>query len=80
MSSKKVRFTFSTASVTEPLVYQLGHEFKVVTNIRMADVDEKIGWVILELIGNEAEIIKSLEWVSSKGVRIDPLEGDVIAG
>jgi hypothetical protein len=34
----------------------------------------------LELIGNEAEIIKSLEWVSSKGVRIDPLEGDVIAG
>ena len=80
MASKKVRFTFSTESVTEPLVYQLGHEFKVVTNIRMADVDEKVGWVILELIGNEEEIIKSLEWVSSKGVRIDPLEGDVIAG
>ena len=46
----------------------------------MADVDNQIGWVILELVGEEAEIEKSLSWIADKGVRIDPLEGDVITG
>tara|TARA_Y100001970_G_scaffold206651_1_gene251657 strand:+ start:237 stop:479 length:243 start_codon:yes stop_codon:yes gene_type:complete len=80
MTSKKVRFTFTEESVKEPLVYQLGHEFEVVTSIRMADVDNQIGWVILELVGEDAEIERSLSWIASKGVRIDPLEGDVITG
>ena len=80
MTSKKVRFTFTEESVKEPLVYQLGHEFEVVTSIRMADVDNQIGWVILELVGEDAEIEGSLSWIASKGVRIDPLEGDVITG
>ena len=80
MTSKKVRFTFTEDTVKEPLVYQLGHEFEVVTSIRMADVDNQIGWVILELVGEEAEIDRSLSWIVDKGVRIDPLEGDVITG
>ena len=80
MASKKVRFTFTEQTVKEPLVYQLGHEFEVVTSIRMADVDNQIGWVILELVGEEAGIEKSLSWIADKGVRIDPLEGDVITG
>ena len=80
MASKKVRFTFTEQTVKEPLVYQLGHEFEVVTSIRMADIDNQIGWVILELVGEEAEIEKSLSWIADKGVRIDPLEGDVITG
>ena len=64
MASKKVRFTFTEQTVKEPLVYQLGHEFEVVTSIRMADVDNQIGWVILELVGEEAEIEKSLSWIA----------------
>ena len=28
----------------------------------------------------EEEIEKSLSWIADKGVRIDPLEGDVITG
>jgi ABC-type methionine transport system ATPase subunit len=80
MSSKKVRFTFSTDTVKEPLIYQLGHEFDVVTSIRMADVDDSIGWVILEIVGDDEEISNALNWISDKGVRIDPLEGDVVTG
>jgi ABC-type methionine transport system ATPase subunit len=80
MASKKIRFTFTDETVKEPLVYQLGHEFEVVTSIRMADVDNQIGWVILELVGEDTEIERSLSWIASKGVRIDPLEGDVITG
>ena len=80
MAIKRVKFTFPTKLIKEPVIYQLGHKFKVVTNIRRADVREDMGWVILELDGEEAEIDRGLEWMTSEGVRVDPVSGDVIEG
>ena len=56
MARKRVRFTFEPNLITEPVIYKLGREFGVITNIRMADVDENVGWVILELEGDLDEI------------------------
>ena len=78
MSKRRVRFTFPTGLITEPVIFDLGHKFQVVTNIRRADVREDMGWVILELDGEEEEIQKGLEWVTSIGVRVDPVTGDVV--
>ena len=64
----------------EPVIYLLGHEFEVVTNIRMAAVEQDFGWVVLELEGDADEIERSLAWVVEKGVRIDPVSGDVVEG
>ena len=50
----------------------------MVTNIRRADVREDVGWVILELEGDDEEIQRGLDWVSSLGVRVDPVSGDVV--
>jgi len=58
----------------------MGKDFEVVTNIRRADIQENIAWVILELEGNEPEIDKALEWVRSLGVRVDPALGDLVEG
>lgn len=80
MATKRVKFTFPPQLITEPIIYQMGMEFQVVTNIRRADVREEMGWVVLELVGEEAEIDKSLEWVAQAGVRVDPVSGDVIEG
>jgi hypothetical protein len=80
MASKRVRFTFDPGLIKEPLIYQLGHEFKVITNIRMADVDEQVGWVILELEGDRDEIERSIAWAEARGVRVDPVLGDVVEG
>jgi ABC-type methionine transport system ATPase subunit len=80
MASKRVRFTFPPGLITLPIIYELGHQFQVITNIRMADVDEKIGWVVLELEGEQAEIDRALDWSAAKGVRVDPIEGDVVEG
>ena len=80
MSTRRVRLTFEPDLVKEPIIYRLGHEFRVTTNIRMADVDEQVGWVILELEGDAGEIDRSLEWAQSRGVRVDPLAGDVVEG
>ncbi len=80
MASKRVKFTFSTGLIKEPVIYRLGQKFNIVTNIRRADVREEMGWVVLELDGEAAEIEKGLEWVAEAGVRIDPVSGDVVEG
>ncbi len=80
MARKRVRFTFPQAMITEPVIYELAQKFKIVTNIRRADVREDMGWVVLELEGDDDEIASGLEWVSSTGVRVDPVSGDVVEG
>jgi len=50
------------------------------TNIRRADVQQDRGWVILELEGEEADLERGLDAVQRMGVRVDPVEGDLIAG
>ena len=80
MGKQRVKFTFPTEMVKEPVIYKLGRDFKIVTNIRRADVTETQGWVILELEGDEEEIKRGLAWVSDSGVRVDPVVGDIIEG
>ncbi len=80
MGKKRVKFTFLSELLKEPVIYHLGQNFDVVTNIRRADVREDMGWVVLELVGEDSEIQRGLDWVSAIGVRVDPLSGDVIEG
>jgi len=78
MVKRRARFTFPTGLITEPVIFNLGRDFDVVTNIRRADVREDVGWVVLEIEGNEDEIDRGLAWVKSMGVRVDPVTGDVV--
>jgi ABC-type methionine transport system ATPase subunit len=80
MAKQRFKFTFPTDLVTQPIIYELGHNYQIVTNIRRADVRESMGWVVLELEGNDEEIEKGVGWVSSMGVRVDPVSGDIIEG
>lgn len=78
MVKLRVKFTFPRHLIKEPVIYQLGRDFQVVTNIRRADVRDDMGWVVLELDGETSEIERGLGWVRSTGVRVDPVSGDVI--
>lgn len=78
MSKRRVMFTFPPELIKEPIIYTLGQQFKVVTNIRRADVSDDRGWVLLELEGQDEDIEQGLSWVSAKGVRVDPVVGDVV--
>ena len=80
MAKKQVMFTFPRELIKEPVIYNLSHKFKVVTNIRRADVSENRGWVMLEIEGEDKEIEAGIAWVKSKGVRVDPVSGDVVEG
>lgn len=78
MSHYRIRISFPEDKIKEPIIYQLGREFKIVTNVRRADVREKAGWVELELEGDSAEIEKAVESLRTKGVKVEPIERNII--
>ena len=80
MSTKRIKFTFPQDMVKRPVIYELSKNYQIVTNIRRADVRNDMGWVVLELEGQEDVITEGLKWVVSTGVRVDPIAGDVIEG
>jgi len=80
MAKRRVRFTFPQQLVQDPIIYLLGKDFDIVTNIRRADVADDRGWVVLEVEGSEENIDRGLKWVEKKGVRVDSVDGDVMAG
>ncbi|MBR62129.1 MAG: FeS-binding protein [Dehalococcoidia bacterium] len=80
MPIKRVKFTYEQEMIKEPIISMLSKDFDLVTNIRRADVREDMGWVVLEIEGDENEIQKALDWVATKCVRVDPISGDVVEG
>lgn len=76
MAKRRVMLTFSSETITEPIIYNLGQQFNIVTNIRQADLAEDRGWIILALDGKDQDIDAGIAWVISKGVRVDPVSGD----
>ena len=80
MARRRVEFRFEGEQVKEPVIYRLGKDFPVITNIRRAQIEGDSGWVVLELEGDTASIEEGLAWVRSQGVGVTPLDGDVIEG
>ena len=80
MAKRQVMFTFPTELIREPIIYNLGIQYSIVTNVRRADVSENEGWVLLELEGEDANIDDGLKWVVEKGVRVDPVIGTALEG
>jgi sulfur-carrier protein len=78
VTSLKVHITFPEDKIREPIIYEIGKEYKVVTNIRKADVTEKTGWVDLELVGDPQEVERALAGLKKKGVKVDPIERNII--
>ncbi|MBI5469534.1 MAG: NIL domain-containing protein [Deltaproteobacteria bacterium] len=75
---KRVYLTYPKDQVKEPLLYQVCKKFDVVTNIRQASVSDKIGLVALELDGESEEIEKAIQYFIDKGVKVEPIELDII--
>jgi len=76
MSKQRFMFTFNEEQIQEPIIYNLGQQFALITNIHRADLSKDEGWVLLDLEGNENDIEQGIAWVTSKGVRVDPVDVD----
>ena len=76
MTSKRlVHCTFHKDMLREPLLYNLGRDFKVIPNIRGATISDEIGLVYLELEGPDGEIERALAHLRDRGVTVEPVPG-----
>ena len=76
MSKRRVMFSFGEAHIPEPIIYNLGQQYNLVTNILRANISKDEGWITLELDGKEDDIEQGIAWVTSKGLRVDPVDGE----
>ncbi len=75
---RRVTLTFPPKLIKVPVIYNIGHRYRLVTNIRSANVSENVGWVTLEIDGEEEEYSKALCYLNEVGVTVKPVEKDVI--
>jgi L-aspartate semialdehyde sulfurtransferase ferredoxin len=75
---EKVYLTYPAKLLKEPVIYRLGHKFHVVTNIRGANISAELGLVALEIDGPESEVGAAIQWLSEIGVKVEPIEKNVI--
>jgi len=77
MVKRQVVLTFPQELLKEPVIYVLGQEFKVLTNILQADISESKGWLVLELEGEEKAIDDAIAWATSRGVKVDTYQTSI---
>jgi hypothetical protein len=73
MAKRSYMFTFPPELAGQLIIYNFGIQFKLITNIRRANIAEAQSWVILEVDGEEDDIDEGIAWVISKGVRVAPV-------
>lgn len=71
---------FPSKLITRPVIYELGHEFAVVTNVRQASVNSEVGLVSIELEGERGEIKRAISWLENQGIKVEPVEINTIEG
>jgi hypothetical protein len=64
--------------IKTPVIWELGHKFKVVTNVRQASVNDEVGLVCLELEGQRPVIKSAIKWLEGLGISVEPVEINVI--
>jgi ABC-type methionine transport system ATPase subunit len=74
MKTQRLELTFPEKLIRKPVLYDLVKKYDVVPNIRRANVDEKFGWMVLELSGEEDVLEQTFDWLESLGIEIEHLD------
>ena len=64
--------------ITSPIIWELSTKFNLITNIRQAEVRDEIGIICLELEGPRDALKKATTWLERRGVKVEPVEINVI--
>lgn len=62
--------TRTPEQVDEPILYRIGKEFDVVTNVRRAQVNEDYGFVEVDIEGSLEEVQRAISWLMTTGLQI----------
>lgn len=63
--------TYPEDLVSEPVLWELGERFGLRTNIRRANVEDTIAWVIVEVRGER--VAEARAWLEERGIEVADL-------
>ena len=63
--------TYSDDLVSEPVLWELAQRFGLHTNIRRANVEEHLAWVIVEVSGERVDEARA--WLVERGITVADL-------
>jgi ABC-type methionine transport system ATPase subunit len=78
--TRRVYLTFPQSLVREPIVCEMYDRLQVKFNLRTASVNDEIGIIGMELVGEPERVEAAMQFFRDRGVRVEPIELDVIAG
>ena len=74
MGSARLHLTFPGHLASEPILHELATEFGLVTNIRRANIEERGGWVIVEVDGDDDRVADAVVWLAERGLGVDRID------
>jgi len=77
MALQRFYLTYSVELIKQPIIYNVGHKFRVITNIRGASISDQLGIVALELEGDDEEVAAAAKWIADQGVKVEPIQKNV---
>jgi L-aspartate semialdehyde sulfurtransferase ferredoxin len=81
MAAIMVRVSTRTADqVGQPVIYRIGKDFDVTTNIKRAQITEDSAVAEIEISGALAEVQRAVAWLHTTGLQVDALERSVSDG
>ena len=73
MTNVRVKLTFPEHLIKQPIIGRMVREFDVLPNIRRANVEETVGWIVCELGGEEEAVDRGIGWLRDLGVEVGRL-------
>jgi len=74
VGTARLHLTFPGTLASEPILHGLATEFGLVTNIRRANIEERGGWVIVEVDGDDDRIAGAVAWLVERGLGVDRID------
>ena len=58
----------------------MGKNYQVIPNIRRANIEQHVGWMVLDLEGEPADLDAATAYLKGLGIEVSSAEGDIVAG
>lgn len=78
MIKKAFTLFFPQALIKEPIMYLVARDQNLILNVRRAKITAEFGEATVELEGQEKNINEAVRIFERKGVKVEPVSGDII--
>jgi ABC-type methionine transport system ATPase subunit len=78
MARKAYTLFFPQTLIKEPIMFLVARDNNLMLNIRRAKITSEFGEATIELEGEEGSIRKAVSELQNKGVKVEPVSGDII--